>query len=129
MLRAISHAAAHSLNFAGRAGRAEFWWWTVFAALLILLALLVDVRISAPMMGYERFTRDVPTPAMIVMLFLLLTPTLAVSVRRLHDIGQPGWWVLINAIPLIGQIGLAFLFALPGAQGKNRYGMPVRIAP
>jgi uncharacterized membrane protein YhaH (DUF805 family) len=52
----------------------------------------------------------------------ILLPSLAVGVRRLHDIGRTGWWLLIGLIPLIGAIVL-LIFAVQDSQpGTNQYG-------
>ena len=52
----------------------------------------------------------------------MLIPTLAVIVRRLHDIDRTGWWIFINLIPLIGTIVLLVFALTPGTPGSNRYG-------
>ncbi len=49
-------------------------------------------------------------------------PTLAVSVRRLHDIGRSGWWLLIAFIPLIGAIVLLIFMVLDSKPNNNDYG-------
>ena len=49
-------------------------------------------------------------------------PSLAVLVRRLHDTGKSGWWILIGLIPLIGAIVLLVFTILEGEQGDNQYG-------
>jgi len=49
-------------------------------------------------------------------------PTLAVSVRRLHDIGKSGWWLLLLLIPLIGPIVLLVFFVLDSQAEVNAYG-------
>lgn len=54
-------------------------------------------------------------------LFVLL-PSIAVGVRRLHDIGKSGWWMFIVFIPIIGGIYLLVLFATEGDNGSNEYG-------
>lgn len=58
------------------------------------------------------------------MLFLLvqLIPTLAVSVRRLHDTNRSGWWYLLVLIPIIGGLILLIFFCTDGTPGDNRYG-------
>lgn len=48
-------------------------------------------------------------------------PGLAVSVRRLHDIGKSGWWMLLAFVPVLGLL-LLFFFALDSEPGLNRYG-------
>ena len=52
----------------------------------------------------------------------VLIPTLAVTVRRLHDIDRTGWWILINLVPLIGTIVLLVFCVMDGTPGNNRYG-------
>ena len=49
-------------------------------------------------------------------------PSLAVTVRRLHDTNRSGWWVLITLIPYIGGIILLILLCLKGTEGDNRFG-------
>jgi uncharacterized membrane protein YhaH (DUF805 family) len=52
----------------------------------------------------------------------VLIPSLAVTVRRLHDIDRSGWWILIGLVPLIGVIVLLVFALLDGTPGDNRYG-------
>jgi uncharacterized membrane protein YhaH (DUF805 family) len=73
-------------SFEGVASRSEYWWWNLF----YFLAVIGSVFIS-------------PVLYFIVLLGLLL-PTLAVGVRRLHDIDKSGWWLLVSLIPIIGLI-------------------------
>jgi len=52
----------------------------------------------------------------------IFIPSLAVGVRRLHDTGRSGWWLLISLIPLIGTIWLFILLVLDSNPGDNKYG-------
>ncbi|MDP3125664.1 MAG: DUF805 domain-containing protein, partial [Thiobacillus sp.] len=52
----------------------------------------------------------------------ILIPSLAVTVRRLHDTGRTGWWLLIGLIPLIGAIVLLVFMLLDSQPGDNEYG-------
>ncbi|CAH0435727.1 Putative membrane protein [Clostridium neonatale] len=52
-----------------------------------------------------------------------LLPTIAVVVRRLHDIGKSGWWYLISFIPLVGVIWFLVLMCMDGTHGENKYGL------
>ncbi len=52
----------------------------------------------------------------------VLLPSLAVFVRRLHDIDKSGWWFFINLIPIVGQIWLLILLFTEGTRGTNKYG-------
>jgi uncharacterized membrane protein YhaH (DUF805 family) len=52
----------------------------------------------------------------------IIIPSIAVSVRRLHDIDRTGWWVLISLVPVIGTIVLLVFAVLDGTPGENRFG-------
>ncbi|PIR04208.1 MAG: hypothetical protein COV59_03425 [Candidatus Magasanikbacteria bacterium CG11_big_fil_rev_8_21_14_0_20_39_34] len=98
--------------FEGRASRAEYWG---FILIIFILAIIILLPISL-MTGaaYE-------TVVNIFAVFLFL-PSLAVTVRRLHDINKSGWYVLLNLIPFIGGL-ILFIFAVKsGDQGDNKYG-------
>ena len=51
-----------------------------------------------------------------------LLPGLAAAVRRLHDIGKSGWWMLLALIPIVGPIVLIVFFCLDSQPGDNAYG-------
>jgi len=91
-------------DFAGRASRSEYWWF-VLAAFLASIVLAFILRILGGL----------------VYLALLL-PMIAVGVRRLHDIGKSGWWLLIGFIPLIGGLILIYFYVKSGDAGSNEYG-------
>ncbi|MNR34825.1 Inner membrane protein YhaI [compost metagenome] len=51
-----------------------------------------------------------------------MVPSLAVSVRRMHDIGKSGWTIFVAMIPLVGPIWILVLFFTEGDRGENYYG-------
>ena len=59
----------------------------------------------------------------------VLIPGLAVAVRRLHDTGKSGWWLLIGLVPLIGAIVLIVFMATEGEPGNNAYGPNPKLRP
>lgn len=59
----------------------------------------------------------------------VLVPSLAVSVRRLHDVGKSGWFLLIALIPLVGGIWLLVLDCTEGKRGLNEYGPDPKEVP
>lgn len=98
--------------FRGRASRAEYWFWQLFWVLVfvgcIFLSSLADSSIGGTLFG----------------LFIIGTylPSLAVLVRRLHDTGKSGWWVLINGVPFIGWI-VILIFTLQYSEDfDNEFG-------
>ena len=96
-------------DFKGRARRKEFWMFVLFNFLAGVVLSLVD-----RMFGINLFSG-------IYGLFVFI-PGLAVSIRRLHDIGKSGWMILIAFIPIIGFIWLIVLYATEGTYGENQYG-------
>ena len=71
--------------FNGRATRSEFWWWILFIVLVSVALSMVDGAVIAPMTGHEAFDRDAGQPLQLGFNLATLLPTLAVTVRRLHD--------------------------------------------
>ena len=65
-------------------------------------------------------------PALVYLAYLwslaVFIPSLAVSVRRLHDIGRSGWWLLLSLIPLVGAIILIIWYCTDSQPGANQYG-------
>jgi uncharacterized membrane protein YhaH (DUF805 family) len=103
------------VDFQGRACRAEYWWWTLFA---IIVSVVIEVLegLGNSVSGTQIFS------ILGLASLALVLPGIAVSVRRLHDLGKSGWWFLIALIPLVGPIILIVWFAGRGAEGNNEYG-------
>jgi uncharacterized membrane protein YhaH (DUF805 family) len=102
--------------FTGRAHRKEYWYYFLINFLIITALLLVD-----NMLGTLDKEAGVGLVSGLYMLAVLL-PGLAVAVRRLHDIGRSGWWVLLSLIPIIGPIILIFFLIQDSMPGDNAYG-------
>jgi len=108
-------------NFTGRARRSEYWYFTL-AQFVILLSLLILGLVAGSILG------DILTGFFIAYgvfaLYSLATflPTLAVVVRRLHDVGKSGWFYFIAFVPFIGGIWLLVLMCTEGDYGSNDYG-------
>ncbi len=117
-LEAIKSGFQNYANFSGRAPRSAYWWWTLFSLLIAIIASVVDLvlfpDLTMAMGGIG--------PIYIGVLIVLFLPGLSVSVRRLHDIGRSGWWLLIFLIPFVGFIVLIIWFASKGEEGANKYG-------
>ena len=97
-------------DFAGRARRKEYWMFVLINTLILLaLAVIEELIGSGGVVG-------------ILYSLVVLIPSLAVSVRRLHDTNRTGWWLLINFIPLIGFIVLLIFMIQEGESGSNEYG-------
>lgn len=105
--------------FDGRASRREYWLFNIFQNLLQLAGTILCL-VLVPVCG----SSGLILCGMVMMLFMLalLIPNLAVTVRRCHDTGKSGWWMLISLIPCLGP--LLFLITMCSASEKqtNRYG-------
>ena len=113
-------------EFEGRSRRREFWsfvlfYWLVYVALNVAFG---HPQTIVQFGGVRAVSGLTGIPALVGGLFWLasLVPSLAVSVRRLHDQGRSGWLMLLWLIPLFGWFALLVLYCLPGTQGSNRYG-------
>ena len=102
--------------FQGRARRQEFWMFFLFNTMFYLLAAVVDNIIGTRYqdMWYGIFYT--------LYSLAMLIPSLAVEIRRLHDVGKSGWWLFISLIPLIGAIWLFVLLVTDSQPGENQYG-------
>jgi uncharacterized membrane protein YhaH (DUF805 family) len=103
------------VGFEGRARRKEYWMYTLFTIIALVVAMVLD-----NMFGLASEGGIGPLYALYALATFL--PGLAVSVRRLHDIGKSGWWILIGLIPLIGAIVLIVWAVTEGTRGSNAYG-------
>jgi uncharacterized membrane protein YhaH (DUF805 family) len=104
-------------DFSGRARRSEYWFFTLFNTLITLVLALLGLNL-VHLLGLN------PHGAFgLAYLYLLVAflPTLAVSVRRLHDIGLSGWWYLIVLVPF-GALVLTVLAIIDSQAGANRFG-------
>ena len=114
----IESVIRNFVNFSDRASRSEYWWFQLFFVVALATADFIDV-----MMGE---LAEVPFSWFgTIVFFGLIIPNLAVTVRRLHDLGYSGWFILLVFIPCVGSIiGLVILvfMAVEGQSQINDYG-------
>ena len=105
-----------NFSFKGRARRKEYWMFVLFTVLVTALLMFADERLD--------FFSENNDPDILTLIFLLMIviQALAVSVRRMHDTGRTGWWLLIQFVPYIGTVIWFVLSVLNGKEGENRYG-------
>jgi len=93
------------VEFNGRARRKEYWIFTLVNFVISVILAVLGLDFISTLFGLA-----------------VLLPGLGVSVRRLHDLGKTGWWLLIAFIPLVGLIVLIYFFVQEGDSGSNEYG-------
>ncbi len=108
-------------NFSGRARRKEYWMYTLIYIIVIIIAMVLDGALGLGFdMGYG-VTAPYGWIYSIVALVHLI-PAWGVLVRRLHDVGKSGWFMLISLVPIIGGIWLLVLLCTDGDSSENAYG-------
>ncbi|MCW2648309.1 MAG: hypothetical protein JWP07_4418 [Pseudonocardiales bacterium] len=114
--QAVQSVLSQYVGFSGRARRSEYWWFFLFNLIIAIAVAIVDAAIGSTILG-------------ILVTLALLLPGIAVTIRRLHDTGRSGWWILIALVPLIGAIVL-IVFACQDSQGGvNQYGPSPKYGP
>jgi len=100
-------------DFRGRASRSEFWWFTLFNV-------LIHIAVSA--VAAALFDEVMFVISNVVFALVLFIPQLSVSVRRLHDSGKSGWWMLLSFTPV--SFVLLIFYLLRSERRTNKWGPP-----
>ena len=102
--------------FSGRSRRREYWYFVLFYTLIVLGFTVLDAVVGTLnyLGGFGLFTG--------IFTLALLLPSIAVTVRRLHDIDRTGWWYLISLVPIIGFIVMLVFTVTDSTPESNRYG-------
>lgn len=116
--QAVSSGFNRYFEFSGRSARSEYWWWTLF---VVLVNVTFNMLMSA---GLSDSAQMIVVAVVLVFSVATLVPGLAVSIRRLHDVGRSGWWMLLLLIPLIGMLVLLY-FAVQPSEGRTNDWGPV----
>ena len=115
---AVKTCFSKYVTFSGRAPRSEFWWFILFILLTNTVLSVVDGMIF----GTTPNGQSAMVLGAIFSLAVLL-PSIAVGVRRLHDLDRTGWWYLLVLVPLLGGLILiVFFYIHKGTDGPNRFG-------
>lgn len=123
-INTISSVFNNYADFEGRAKRSDFWYF-------IGLYLVINM-VLLPVMNYFPEEEKLQTIYILITIFYIvfqvgfIIPIISLSVRRLHDIGKSGWFILIALIPIIGNIALIVLYLKKSQNSSNHYG-PVPI--
>jgi uncharacterized membrane protein YhaH (DUF805 family) len=107
-------------TFTGRSRRKEYWFFALFNIIISIVLTIVDAVFG---------TLSVETGLGLlsgVYSLAVLIPSIAVTVRRLHDVGRSGWWLLIAFLPLVGVIVL-LVFMLQDSKEENEYGISPKL--
>ena len=100
---AVKEGLTRYVDFRGVSSRPAFWYWRLFVFLVSLVCSVID-QVAAKQLGFDS-NMFIPLEALTALAFLL--PDLAVTARRLHDVGRSAWLMLWQLVP----IGLALVYS------------------
>ena len=114
-------------NFDGRARRKEYWMFSLSFFLITVIIYFLAGLLVVMMGDTINYTSNEWVPGVlggaVVIYFLIhIIPGLALTVRRLHDIGKSGWWYFIAFLPYVGSLILFIFSVMPGQVGENEWG-------
>ena len=104
-------------DFKGRARRKEYWMFVLVYFILLCIVALIE-----NFLGLDSLLTGIAGLA-------LLVPSLAVGVRRLHDVGKSGWWLLAGLVPILGVLYLLYLAVQDSQPGANMWGPNPKAIP
>ncbi len=100
-------------NFSGRSTRSDYWY-----------VLLINIIIGA-VLGFLGGLLNISSITLVLVSIyslVALVPSIALFVRRLHDINKSGFWAFITFVPLVGEIILLVFLLTPSVDVNNKYG-------
>ncbi len=108
-------------NGKGRASRAEYWSFVLFEVLFLFAAIIIDVIVTLAVYGAQTNSHFLPIFTCLA-IFGFLLPNLTVLIRRLHDVGMSGWFLLLEFVPYVGGLFALVISLIPGQAEPNKYG-------
>jgi uncharacterized membrane protein YhaH (DUF805 family) len=106
--QAVSACFSKYVTFGGRAVRSEYWYFALFTCIGAFVLAMVDLALPYGVLGT-------------IFSLATLLPSIAVMIRRLHDLDRNGWWWLIMFVPVAGWILLLVWMCTRGTNGPNRF--------
>ena len=124
---AVESGFKKAFDCSGRATRAEYWWWALFIWLVILPLIIIPGVLSTTF-NVSPIITDKFYVLLGLWFVIIIVPTIALSVRRLHDIGKSAWYLLVDVIPYVGNFIFTIIMCLPSDE-DNEYGPNPHIRP
>jgi len=118
-------------DFKSRSRRKEYWMYVLFNFIALIICALIDRILGTTFKMDVGFGETSMGYGYVYTLYALITlvPSLAVVVRRLHDVGKSGWFILVALIPLAGAIWLIVLLCTEGEYFTNKWGPSPKEVP
>ncbi len=117
-MEAVKKAFDGKCDYDSRSRRSEYWFFALFVFLVELVVGIV-VGVIFGLIGIPKVATIIMGVIGLIIFFLFVLP---LAVRRLHDTGKSGWFMLLGLIPVIGGIILLIFFCLDSQAESNEYG-------
>lgn len=119
--QSIKSVFSKYFDFSGRATRSEYWYFYLFNFLVVMV---YYIALFATLISGGSDSAGSAFLAVVFLIYSLaiIIPSLAVTVRRLHDTGHSGWWIFLNLLLVIGSIVLFIWFITDSDPDTNEYG-------
>ncbi len=112
-------------TFTGRASRSEYWWWVLVS---VAVGIVLNNFVGAPLIldSTGSFGPGATLRAILLLIWGVgtLVPSLALSVRRLHDANFSGWLLLFGLVPFLGAAALLVFMVQPSDSAGQRFDQP-----
>ena len=106
----VDYLKTNYTNLEARVSRSQYWYFVLcYVVVAIPLAIIDGILFQSQVLT-------------LILSLALIVPQIGIGVRRLHDLGKPGWWYFMVLIPLVGPIALLVLFCMKGENKDNQYG-------
>jgi uncharacterized membrane protein YhaH (DUF805 family) len=129
--QAITSGFKNYVTWKGRSTRSEFWFWHLFVFIVEIPFIVIynvatrsELQTAVVARDWAGFFADLfgwSFWLLVVVSLVFILPTIAVLIRRLHDLDRSGGWFWIALVPSAGGIILFIFSVLPGTPGKNRF--------
>ena len=116
---AILKAITNLKDCNSRSRRSEFWWvWLICALIEIPLSVLAQII----MIEFNTIVGLIIYFVVLAIAIFMMCVMIPLAIRRLHDSGRTGWWILIGFVPLVGEIILLIFMIKDSQREANDYG-------
>ena len=102
-------------DFSGRARRKEYWMYTLVYCILLCIVTFIATFL-------QDMEELIANSLLFIFSLALLIPSIAVAVRRLHDVGRSAWWLLITFVPILGTLYFLYLLVKDSQPDTNMWG-------
>lgn len=112
------------VRLGARASRREFWGFFLFVFVVMVVAIFAGLIADGVAGNLDREEPVLALGLTAILVLALALPSIAVTIRRLHDIGLSGWFILLGFVPTVGNLIILVFALIPSQKSENKWGPP-----